>query len=134
LAPAAPRVPVERILVGVHSLTATGDEAVPPLEGLRVHGVVGIARPERFRSLLEEAGAEVAGWSVYRDHHAFRPEELRREEKRAAAIRARPVTTAKDAVRLEASVDPEAGWLRTEIELRVEGGWRRFLLGVLNDD
>ncbi len=105
--------------------------AGPSLRGLAVRGVAGIARPERFRAALEEAGAEVRGFSTYRDHHRFTAADVRREEEAARRVGAVPVTTAKDAVRLEPRLSPGAGWAVLEVELEVEGGWERLLRALL---
>jgi tetraacyldisaccharide 4'-kinase len=105
--------------------------AAPSLRGLAVHGVAGIARPRRFRELLEEAGAEVRGWSEYRDHHRFTEREVRAEETAARSRGAFPVTTTKDRIRIEGLADPEAGWLVVEASVEVEGGWDRLLSDLL---
>ncbi len=105
--------------------------AAPSLRGLAVHGVAGIARPRRFRALLEEAGAEIRGWSEYRDHHRFIEREVRAEETAARSRGSVPVTTTKDRMRLEDLADPEAGWLVVEASVEVEGGWDRLLSELL---
>jgi tetraacyldisaccharide 4'-kinase len=105
--------------------------AAPSLRGLAVHAVAGIARPGRFRKLLEEAGAEVRGWSPYADHHPFTGREVRDEETAARSRGAVPVTTAKDRVRLEGLADPGAGWLVIEASVEVEGGWDGLLRTLL---
>lgn len=61
----------------------------------------GIARPQRFVSQLREAGVQTAGVEIYRDHHAYSEEDVRRlqkvaEEKQADGF----ITTEKDAVNL----------------------------------
>jgi len=103
----------------------------PEPRGLRVHGVCGIARPDRFRDALRAAGAEVAGWSAYPDHHRFRKAEVRREENLARARGAVPVTTTKDAVRLEGRTG--VPWFVLESRLEVEGGWDAFLGSALGE-
>lgn len=70
------------------------------LAGRRVLAFTGIARPAKFFSTLEEAGAVPAARRVFPDHHAFRPGEVERLLAEAARLGALPVTTAKDAVRL----------------------------------
>jgi tetraacyldisaccharide 4'-kinase len=119
-------------LVGAHPLAGSGASPVP-LAGRSVFPVVGIARPERFRRLLEETGASLRGWESFRDHHLFTVAEVERLQRQARAARAVPVTTAKDAVRLERLVDPDAGWLVLEVELEVEGGWSDLLTAMSKD-
>jgi tetraacyldisaccharide 4'-kinase len=68
--------------------------------GRRVLAFAGIARPEKFFSMLAEAGAVVAGTISFPDHHPFSQAALRRVTGEAARIGAVPVTTPKDAVRL----------------------------------
>lgn len=129
LAPGAARSRVWPVFRGL-ALLAGGD---PPSRGAAPSGipdgpvlaVAGIARPERFRRLLEGAGARVAGTRWFRDHHLFSPAEVKDLETAAAALGAIPVTTAKDAVRLEGRVS--APWLVAEMALEVEGGWDRLV-------
>ena len=68
--------------------------------GRRVLAFAGIARPEKFFSMLAEAGVVVAGTMSFPDHHPFSQADLRRVTAEAARIGAVPVTTPKDAVRL----------------------------------
>ena len=68
--------------------------------GRRVLAFAGIARPEKFFSMLAEAGVIVAGTMSFPDHHPFSQADLRRVTDEAARIGAAPVTTPKDAVRL----------------------------------
>jgi tetraacyldisaccharide 4'-kinase len=61
----------------------------------------GIARPERFISDVAKRASQCTGYRLFRDHHAFRDEEivtLSREAKERGSDAL--VTTAKDAVRL----------------------------------
>ena len=74
------------------------------LAGQRVFGFCGIARPDKFRETLVEAGAELAGWAAFPDHHRFSAAELARVLRDAEQARARAITTRKDAARLPASV------------------------------
>jgi tetraacyldisaccharide 4'-kinase len=76
-----------------------GPEVVA-IVGRRVFAFAGIARPEKFFSMLAEAGAVVAGTMSFPDHHPFSQADLRRVTDEAARVGAVPVTTPKDAVRL----------------------------------
>lgn len=133
LAAAAPGVPwsyCRRRPGAARPLGRTEGDPVA-LRGRRVHAVTGIARPRRFLATLAEAGVTVAGTSAYRDHHCFTDAELRAAEERARAADAVPVTTAKDAMRLEGRADPARGWLVLELEMELEGGWDAFLTRLL---
>ncbi len=129
----APSAPRTRAWVRPRGLAALGGaEASPPsLHGLAVHGVAAIGRPERFRALLEEEGARVEGWSVFRDHHRFGLEEVRELEGAARGRGLALVTTGKDAVRLAAHADPSAPWWVLDITLEVEGGWDALFARLL---
>lgn len=70
------------------------------LEGQRVFGFCGIGQPSRFRETLEGAGAQLAGFRTFPDHHRFSESELAALDDIAAAEQARLFTTEKDAVRL----------------------------------
>jgi tetraacyldisaccharide 4'-kinase len=74
----------------------------PALRGIRAFAFAGIGRPAKFFATVHEAGAELAGASAFPDHHHYRHAELRSLQRRALALDARLVTTAKDAVRLPA--------------------------------
>ncbi|MEW6517494.1 MAG: tetraacyldisaccharide 4'-kinase [candidate division FCPU426 bacterium] len=114
---------------------ATGAEA--PLSALaneRVLAVSGIARPGAFIKTLESLRAEVAGHFAFRDHHWFRPADCRRLLAHATALRARIVTTAKDAVRLAAVAGTSLpGWI---LDVRLEispspASWQEWLRQAL---
>jgi tetraacyldisaccharide 4'-kinase len=80
-----------------------GDVAHRRLAHRRLFGFCGIARPEKFRRSLIAAGATLAGFSAFADHHAYSQADLdalRRAAKRAGAGLA---TTEKDAARLGAA-------------------------------
>jgi len=68
-----------------------------------VVAVSGIARPERFHASLQTDGMIVGETVVFRDHHWYTAPDIDRVEAEARRVGAsRIVTTAKDAVRLEA--------------------------------
>jgi tetraacyldisaccharide 4'-kinase len=70
------------------------------LAGRRVFAFAGIGRPEKFFRTLADLRAEVVGTAAFPDHHPFEPDEVMRLVEHAHAERARPITTAKDFVRL----------------------------------
>jgi tetraacyldisaccharide 4'-kinase len=98
----------------------------------RVWIVTATGNPGAVERSAGEAGLEVAGRSVYRDHHWFRPDEVARERRRAAEARATLLLTAKDAVRWPAAADAadvavlevEWEWVcgGAEVEARVFAG------------
>jgi tetraacyldisaccharide 4'-kinase len=70
------------------------------LAGQRVFAFAGIGRPAKFRSALERAGAEIATFHGFPDHHAYTDAELRRIVAEAEAAGTAPITTEKDWMRL----------------------------------
>ncbi|MEE4207869.1 MAG: tetraacyldisaccharide 4'-kinase [Parvularcula sp.] len=60
----------------------------------------GIGQPERFERSLSRAGAEIAAFRPFPDHHSFLPAELRALKDEAARLSASLVTTEKDFARL----------------------------------
>ena len=76
-------------------------QPLPPQAPRRLFGFCALARPESFRATLQQLGVEVAGWRVFRDHHAYRERDLRALQQAAQACGAEGlVTTEKDAVKL----------------------------------
>lgn len=97
------------------------------LAGRRVLAFAGIGRPQGFKDLLEEAGAEVVATRWFRDHHRYGGRDL--EDVAAVSIEhgAVAVTTTKDAVKLPADAQV---WV-VEAEMRpVSGSWNE-LWGLL---
>jgi tetraacyldisaccharide 4'-kinase len=76
-----------------------GEEA-EQFKAQKVVAFAGIGRPEKFYQTLREVGCDVAETYDFADHHAFSQEEVKAIITRAETLNARPVTTAKDAVRL----------------------------------
>lgn len=74
------------------------------LAGQPVVVLTGVARPDRVRATIEQAGARLVGFHAFGDHHRFTPGELARVGAEAARHRALVVTTEKDAERLEVPV------------------------------
>ncbi len=66
------------------------------------YAICAIGNPASFRATLEEAGADVAGFETFRDHHVYTDADLRGIEDRAARAGAGVLlTTEKDAVKIE---------------------------------
>lgn len=70
------------------------------LKGQPVFAFCGIANPRKFFTSLQEAGAVMAGRVSYADHYPFDAGDLRELLGQAEALRAIPVTTRKDYVRI----------------------------------
>ncbi|PWC29310.1 tetraacyldisaccharide 4'-kinase [Teichococcus aestuarii] len=70
------------------------------LTGQPVFAFCGIANPRKFFTTLQEAGAVLAGRVSYADHYPFDAGDLRELLEQAEALRAIPVTTRKDYVRI----------------------------------
>jgi tetraacyldisaccharide 4'-kinase len=120
----APRVPRSRAWTapaGFHPLR--GDATWNDAASRGAVAVAGIARPERFASLLASLGVTVDAWRPFPDHHPFSAEEVAALEREAASRQAPLVTTAKDAVRLEGLTAPDAPWWVLEIALASERPW-----------
>lgn len=100
----APWIPVLRArYVPVECWEAEGVRArrAADLAGVPLLAFAGIAAPEAFRDTLAALGADVRETVAFRDHHWYRPDDLRRLERRAATLGATGlVTTEKDWVRL----------------------------------
>jgi tetraacyldisaccharide 4'-kinase len=88
-----PEIPVvaARLLPGMATRRLAGQTVLP---------FAGIARPTKFFAFLEANGCRIVSPTAFPDHYRFRPEDIMSVVERAAALGARPVTTAKDAVRL----------------------------------
>jgi tetraacyldisaccharide 4'-kinase len=78
---------------------AAGPEAAM-LAGQPVLAFCGIANPQKFFATLQEAGAVVAGRVPFADHYPYDEGDLKDLLDQAEALRALPVTTKKDFVRI----------------------------------
>lgn len=99
------------------------------LDGARVFVICGIARPSKFVETLREAGAVVAGSALFADHHRFTGAEIERALAQASALDARPITTAKDAVRWPSASRIEV--LGVRLRWQDEGAVERLLDEVM---
>jgi tetraacyldisaccharide 4'-kinase len=88
-----PQLPV------LHASLVPGPEA-ELLKGQPVFAFCGIANPRKFFATLQEAGAVLAGRVPYADHYPFDAGDLRDLLDQAEKLRAIPVTTSKDYVRI----------------------------------
>jgi len=72
------------------------------LSGKRIFAFAGIARPAAFRRTLLDAGADLAGFRGFRDHHRFTEAEIR------------TLASAKDSSRADLLITTEKDWVRME--------------------
>jgi len=94
-------------------------QAPPPeLRGRPLFAFAAIARPAKFFDALRGLGLDLADTRGFPDHHLFRPAELARLQRDAAAQGARLVTTPKDAVRLPPSLRAEVAVLGVSLHWR----------------
>ena len=77
------------------------DAAIAALRGRQVLAFAGIGRPGKFFGMLETAGVTIAARRPFPDHHRFTPAEFDALVADAARLGATPVTTPKDAARLD---------------------------------
>ncbi len=92
----------------------------PPFE--RAAAFCGVGNPQSFRRMLESLGVPLVDWHEFGDHHRYRPHEMKRIRAHALAKAASAlVTTAKDAVKLEATAELAAPlslyWLDVEFAI-----------------
>ncbi len=73
------------------------------LAGQPVHAFCGIGNPKKFFATLTEIGAVVAGRAPFADHYPFDEGDMREILAEADRLRAIPVTTRKDFVRIPAA-------------------------------
>jgi len=96
LAPSALRFRAERRPVQLRSLRDGSIASPEVLDGEEIGMLAALAQPLGFRRTLEKLGARVIAERVFRDHHAYRAEDLRDLAREAS----RWVTTQKDAVKI----------------------------------
>lgn len=80
------------------------DNTNPDIRGASVFAFAGIGRPLKFKESLEAAGATVEGWAAFPDHYPYEEEDLKEIVAAAEARGVMLLTTAKDHVRLPASL------------------------------
>lgn len=97
------------------------------LDGERVFAFCGIGRPGKFFETVAAAGADLAGSRSFPDHHVFSPYEIGQLRAAAAAHGARPITTAKDAVRLPVEMRAQVDVLGVRLMWRDEAALERLL-------
>jgi len=95
------------------------ERPVDSLAGAKVWAFCGVGNPESFYGTLEALGARLVGRSRFDDHYAYQDRDIARLIDRARSADAVPMTTAKDAVRLDGLAGAkEIRWLQIEVRLR----------------
>lgn len=115
---------------------SSGENTPVPEETLkkkRILAVCGIARPQRFLSLLEECGLRPLHSLIFPDHHSYPPSS--REKIYAASQKAEAdviITTEKDVFKLEnLAKDRQFTLYYNRIDLQVDGDFYREILSSL---
>jgi tetraacyldisaccharide 4'-kinase len=86
---------------GMFSLGTNDKEPIEKLKGQKVIAFCGIARPERFLSLLQEMGVEPLFFFKFPDHHHHPLSSLKKIDNKCRELGAEAiVTTEKDAVKV----------------------------------
>jgi len=119
-----PGAPDPRLVRCASGLVSEYRGFVAPLERLRGRGVVavaGIARPERFFALIEEAGAHITQRLCFDDHHSYTARDWLRIAEAAGAADL-VVTTEKDLVKLRRHAGADAQLFALRLSVDVEDG------------
>ena len=115
--------PAAFVAAGRHHVIGLGTLDGRAATPRRAWVVTGTGRPAAVASSAAEAGLEVTGTSIYRDHHWFSRDEARRERQRARAAGSVVLLTAKDAVRWPAHERGDEEVVVLKVEWRwVSGG------------
>ena len=106
------------------------------LAGKKVCAFSGIARPESFRRVLEEAGADILSFIDFPDHHPYNRPDLEALKSSFGSSGADCwLTTEKDAVRLAAWPDfyKLIAYVRIEMEIIPAVAFEEFIVGRLKE-
>jgi len=87
----------------------------------------GIARPEKFFDALRAAGAAIADFAIFPDHHYFTPSDLNRLARAGDRAKAQLITTEKDWVRIPAPARAAIQPFRIRMNLSAPDEWRALL-------
>ncbi len=94
-------------------------------------GFCGIAHPDKFRRSLDEAGLNIVTFHDYPDHYPYTETDLNTLKNEAKTKGARLITTAKDAVRLNAAFRDEQSFDTLPITLNWAGNARDRLCQII---
>ncbi len=117
-APGVPRVLADYRVAGCRRLD---DGAEVKVEGAVVASFCGIGKPEGFQRSVESLGPRSVGMRAFPDHHWYDEADLRGVAEWARGLGADLVlTTAKDAVRVEAGLWPDDAPPLAVVEVEIE--------------
>jgi tetraacyldisaccharide 4'-kinase len=107
-------------------------ELVPGPEAIRLReqpviAFAGIGRPSKFFETLETIGCALIERHAFPDHHRYSPDEIMRLCEAASRHGAKPVTTAKDYVRLPREARLMVDVLTVSLEWREPGALKALL-------
>ncbi len=97
------------------------------LAGQKVFAFSGIAHPEKFFESLKTLGAEVVATQKYADHYLWHSQEIAALLEEAASHGAIPVTTAKDAARINAALKTKIAVCDVRLKWADEAALQKFL-------
>ncbi len=100
------------------------------LSAKKVVGFAGIGRPEKFRASLASAGAEIAAFRPFADHHPYTEAELTALSAQAQKLGAELVTTGKDWVRLNLEWQSKIRPIEIDLAWRDESAITSLLNGL----
>ena len=106
-------------------------KSLTELSGTRVFGFCGIGNPAAFRRTLEAAGAEVAGWREFPDHHAYAAGDVAELQTAIADSGARlAVCTQKDLVKLRIPALADAPLWSVVVEIGFLSGEQALVAAI----
>jgi tetraacyldisaccharide 4'-kinase len=106
-------------------------DAAAELGGQRVLAFAGIGRPTKFFATLRSLGAELAEQRAFPDHHRYTAAGIDSLLRRAEQLKAIPVTTAKDAMRLPKEARAAVRVLPVQLQWQDAGALDLLLARVL---
>lgn len=99
------------------------------LERRKVHGFAGIGDPQKFARTLSAAGAELAAFTPFADHHAYQRDEVDALIRAAESDGALLCTTRKDAVKI--AEDQRAKMHVVDIDVTLDNAFDDFLMSEI---
>jgi tetraacyldisaccharide 4'-kinase len=102
------------------------------LRGQRVVGFAGIGDPEKFLNTLVGVGAQVIAFHPFADHYGYGASDIQPILDEAYAVGAFPVTTAKDAARLDPDQRQQVNVVTVSVQWADEAALDRLLAKALS--